>query len=123
MKDRELEVILSELEERLDLSPADYDGIARALQFILPDSLANEAGLAEKAATADGALHLVACAYPNWAVEVQGTANEENGSWKCSLRNGGVADNDAVIGIGHGPALSQAMLAAVFRLTATLKKL
>lgn len=123
MKDRELEILIEGLEQRHDLSPADYDGIAHALQFILPAALGREAKLAEKAATADGALHLTAVAYPNWVVELQGMANEAQGSWRCSLRDGGTADNDAAIGIGHGPALSQAILAAVFRLTATLQKL
>ncbi|MDJ0994343.1 MAG: hypothetical protein QNI90_12260 [Dinoroseobacter sp.] len=123
MKDRELELIIEELEQRHDLSPADYDGVAHALQFILPEALAQEPELAAKAATTDGALHLIACAYPNWAVELEGTAAEERGNWRCSLRDGGMADNDAAIGIGHGPVLSQAILSAIFRLTATLKKL
>lgn len=123
MKDRELEIVIEQLEGRSDLSTADYDGILHALDYLLPDQFGETPKAGRHVDSVDGALRYVYRAYPNWMVDIHGTASERDGHWRCTLREGDTADNDAVIGSGHGPVPSRAVLAALFRLTATLRKL
>lgn len=123
MKDQELQILIDDLEARSDLSPAEFDGVAHALAYVLPDAVGETKTLAQRIGTTDGAILIADHAYPNWSVHIRGRANDKDGHWRCSLREGDVRDNDAVMGAGRSPVLAQAILAAVFRLTANLKKL
>lgn len=123
MKDRELEILIEQLEQRDDLSSADYDGIVKALHYLLPDRFASARDLDRHVDTLDGALRCVSQAYPQWTVDIHGTAGAKGGHWRCTLREGDTADNDAAIGSGHASEPSRAVLAALFRLTAILRKL
>jgi hypothetical protein len=119
MKDEELNVLIEQLESRADMSVAEYDGVAHALDYYIPEGRAGD----EDLSTTDGAIHIVDRAYPNWNVHVHGRANDRDGHWRCTLRENDVRDNDDLIGMGRSPVLSQAVLAALLRLTAGLKKL
>jgi len=123
MKDRELEIIIEELESRDVLSAAELDGGVNALHYMMPNRFAARPDLDRPVDTLDGALRYVIQAYPNWIVDIHGTAQNKAGHWRCTLREGDTADNDAAIGAGKGPVPSQAVLAALIRLTAILKKL
>ena len=123
MKDRELEIVVEQLERRGDLSAADYDGIVNALRYLLPDQFAATEDLARHIDTVDGALRCVGQAYPNWIVDLHGSAGAKDGHWRCTLREGDTADNDAAIGTGQASQPSRAVLAALFRLTAVLRTL
>lgn len=115
IKDKELDVLINQLEQDADLTLADFDGVLNALHFVLPDKIPDDLR-AETLATTDGALLVADDAYPNWAVRIHGRANDRNGHWHCTLRRDNSRDNDAAIGSGRSPVLGQAILAAVLRL-------
>ena len=122
MKDPELDVLLDELETRTDLTVADFDGVARGLTFLLPEVAGSEQNLAERIGTTDTAMHIADQAFPNWAVHIHGRANDKDGHWRCTLRETDGRDNDAAIGSGRSPVLSQAILAATMRLAMIVKQ-
>ena len=123
MKDQELQLLIDDLEKRTDLSPADFDGVSHALVYLLPEAAKETKDLGQSIGTTDGAILIVDHAYPNWTVHIRGRANDKDGHWRCTLREGDLRDNDEVMGAGRSPVLAQAILAAVFRLTATVKRL
>jgi hypothetical protein len=123
MKDKELEIVIERLEQQEDLSTADYDGIVKALHYLLPDQFAGTRDLDRHVDTLDGAMRCVTRAYPNWTVDIHGSSGSKGGYWRCTLREGDTADNDAAIGSGHASEPSRALLAALFRLTAALRRL
>lgn len=88
MKDQELQILIDELEQRSDMSPADFDGVAHALAYLLPDVAAETKNIGETIGTADGAILIVDHAYPNWSIHIRGRANDKDGHWRCSLREG-----------------------------------
>lgn len=120
MKDPELTVLIEELETRSDLSVADFDGIARGLTFLFSDRESLAGLSAQDVSGAEQAIHIADLAFPNWSVNIHGRANEKDGHWRCSLRESDTKDNDAVIGFGRSPVLSQAILAATMRLEMSL---
>jgi len=122
MQNAELDILIEDLETNAHLSLAEYDGIAYALAFLLPEAVPDEIMAPVQISTTDGAVHVADVAYPNWAVHIHGRANDKNGNWRCTLRESDMRDNDSVIGTGKSPVLSQAILAAVLRLAATRKK-
>lgn len=115
LKDPELDIMIQELETRGDMPLADFEGVLNALRFVLPDKDFSDIR-PESLATTDGALLVADDAYPNWAVRIHGRANDRNGHWHCTLRKDDSRDNDAAIGSGRSPVLSQAILACVLRL-------
>ena len=121
MEDPELDILINELESERELSIAEYDGIAHALAFLLPDAVPDEVMAPLQISTTDGALHVADVAYPNWTVHIHGRANDKDGHWRCTLRESDVRDSDKVIGSGRAPKLSQAILAAVMRLAKAMK--
>ncbi len=63
--------------------------------------------------SAEAALALAAAAYPAWRIEIDGRARLGAGGWNCTIREGGTRDDDEVIGIGRGPTIALALLAAM----------
>ncbi len=61
----------------------------------------------------DKILRLVQECLPGWSIHIRGTATKPNGHWHCSLRRSEIRDNDAFAGIGRGPSLPHALLAAL----------
>ncbi|KIT15063.1 hypothetical protein [Jannaschia aquimarina] len=61
----------------------------------------------------DAVLGLVRQCLPGWTIRIRGTATTPNGHWHCSLRQSAIRDNDPYVGIGQGPTLPHALLAAV----------
>lgn len=121
MKDPELDILINALETRNDMTLADFDAVVHALAFLLPEATQKGINATGIAAT-DGAMEVADQAYPNWAVHIRGRANDRDGHWRCTLRENDNRDNDAAIGSGRSPVLSQAILAAVLRLAALLRK-
>lgn len=116
MEKTELDILIDELETRADMPVADFDGVAHALDYLLPGRF-DGALSAERLATTDGALLVADDAYPNWAVHIHGRANDQNGHWRCTIRENDTRDNDLALGVGRSPVLSQAILAALLRLS------
>ena len=115
MKEPELDLLIEELEGRAAMSVAEFEGVVHALEFLLPDNAVK--GLtAQRICSTDGAIHVADDAYPNWAVNIHGRANDRNGHWRCTLREDDNRDNDAAMGIGRSPVPAQAVLAAILRL-------
>lgn len=123
LDDDELELLLTALEGRSDLTIAELDGVGHALAFLLEDRFDVKHGDAATLASTEGALFIADAAYPNWVFSIHGRANDKDGHWRCSLRESDTFDSDAVIGMGRSPVLSQAILAAVIRLTMICRKL
>lgn len=69
----------------------------------------------------DRILLLVYEALPGWTVSIQGKAWQPNGHWRCRLRQSSSRDNDELIGLGHGPTLPHALIAALFRVVGQLE--
>lgn len=115
IKDKELDILIGELESNADMPLAYFEGVLNALRFVLPDSVSEDTH-PESLATTDGALLVADDAYPNWAVRIHGRANDRNGHWHCTLRRDHSRDNDEAIGSGRSPVLAQAILASVLRL-------
>ncbi|WP_295317529.1 hypothetical protein [Roseobacter sp.] len=116
MKDPELDILIDELESRTDLTVADLDGVARGLAFLLPDATGTDDNLAVRMGNTDAVIHIADQAFPDWTVHIHGRANDKDGHWRCTLREADARDNDAIIGSGRSPVLSQAILAATMRL-------
>ena len=63
----------------------------------------------------DAALGLLSRTLPGWSVSLKGTAGHEDGHWSCKLRKSGLRDDEEVIGIGHAPTPSLAVVVALLR--------
>lgn len=122
MNDPELEILIERLETGANLTVADFDAVVHALAFLVPGAAAKESAVAERIGSADGAIHVVDDAFPNWVITLRGRANDKDGHWRCTLRESDSRDSDAAIGSGRSPVLAQAILAAVLRLAMILKK-
>ncbi len=118
MKDPELDMLIEELETTRDISIADFDGVGRALTFLLPNLTLPSA---DRFGSTDKAILIADDAYPNWSIHIRGRANDRDGHWQCTLRENDSRDSDAAIGIGRAPVLGQAILAAVMRLAMAQK--
>ena len=116
MENTELKVIIDQLETQRDLSVADFEGVVQAMHYLLPDDVAVGANLAQRLNATDDAMLIADHVFPNWVVHIRGRTNDHDGHWKCTLRENDSRDNDAYIGSGKSPILSQAILAAIIRL-------
>lgn len=109
---------MAELAQQIERQQ-DYDAdLTRHLLEAVSDRLSEadtamiEAG---SLATVDAALLLVDHCFPGWSISMDGTASEAHGDWTCTLRQSSVRDNDSYLGVGKGPRLSNALLAALLR--------
>ena len=119
MEDPELDVLIESLETRFDLTVADFEGVLRALKVLLPQK--RPSGItAQKLGSTDGAILVASSAYPGWYIDLHGHATTRQGRWKCTLRESESRDNDAAIGLAQSVKPSQAILAAVLRLSMIL---
>lgn len=121
MRDPELDILIEELETRLDMPVADFAGVNNALHYLLPDEATKRVSETQISST-DGAILVADAAYPNWSVHIRGRANDRDGKWRCTLRESDRRDNDMAIGSGRSPVLAQAILAAILRLSMTLNR-
>ncbi len=113
MKDPELDLLITQLEKRHDLTIADFDAVIGAMEFLFPGKVPQDAATPLKIGTTDTAMIVADEVYPNWAVHIHGRANDKDGHWHCVLRENDARDSDAAIGSGRSPVLAQAILAAV----------
>lgn len=66
----------------------------------------------------DRMLEIVYEGWPGWDVSTRGKARLPNGHWRCTLRRSSTRDDDEFIGVGRGPTLAHAILAAALHLIA-----
>ena len=117
MENVQLQELLEKIEaaERLDqeLESAVLDGMNNAF----PGKAVWSAHRDRVLEATDEVLRLVDIILPDWSITLKGFANEANGRWTCTLREGGVLDNDEVIGVGSAPNLPLAIIAALLKVT------
>ena len=104
----ELAKLAHEIEAAFELSDDLTDRTQRALA-----GRVSAAPAASDFQSTDKVLELVHECLPGWAIHIKGTATSPNGHWHCSLRRSDIRDNDPYVGIGQGPTLPHALLAAV----------
>ena len=63
----------------------------------------------------DKVLAIIYAIRPGWSVSMKGVARLPNGHWRCTLRRSDMRDNDEYLGVGRGPTLSHALLAALLK--------
>lgn len=63
----------------------------------------------------DDVLALIYLIRPGWSVSMKGVARLPNGHWRCTLRRSESRDNDEYLGVGRGPTLPHALLAALLK--------
>lgn len=106
--DKTLAELAHEIEAAFELTE-DLSTRARgALQARIADLPANL-----NFESTDEVLGIVHKYLPGWSIQIRGTATRPNGHWHCSLRKSDIRDNDQYVGIGNGPTLSHALLAAI----------
>ncbi len=66
----------------------------------------------------DALLAVVQRILPGWTVALDGLAMAPNGHWRCTLRRSASRDDDEYVGVGHGPSLPHALLAATLKVLA-----
>jgi len=113
MNDNTLEALADAIEASLaiddDLAKAALEAIAAI------DAPHADTFVGSDLESTDRILTLVHHVLPGWTVSVKGKAWTPNGHWTCSLRRTSSRDSDAYLGVGHGPTLPHALLAALFR--------
>lgn len=115
MPNAELEALATEVERSADLPAGTAQRVADAVARLLP---AGRTVAAADLGSTDTVLHLADDALPDWSIKLKGRTTDRNGHWTCTLRQSDTFDNDMLIGIGKGPVLRLAVLAALVRLAA-----
>lgn len=109
--DKGLALLAEEVEASLDL---DDDLAARALAAVNPHLGEAKMARADIDST-DAVLDAIYAARPGWSVSIRGTMSHPNGHWRCTLRRSLGRDNDDYLGVGRGPTLPHALLAALLK--------
>jgi hypothetical protein len=105
---------LANLAHEVEAALALDDALADRVQEALTD--ATGAGI-ERAALdrTDDVLALVSECRTGWSVSMEGVARQPNGHWTCALRQSASRDDDEYLGVGRGPTLPHALLAALLK--------
>ncbi|MGG7643494.1 hypothetical protein ACQ5SP_01620 [Rhodovulum sp. YNF3179] len=113
---------LREMAERIEdatmLDAERGEAIIAALRAAAPEIDPQGTLTPDRLLSTDAVIDLVDRVLPGWAISMDGTASRSHGHWTCTLRMSGVRDNDAYLGVGHGPRLPLVLLAALLRATA-----
>lgn len=109
------ETLAARIESGTDMDSATADATISALRGLLPEGAQVGIGKFE---SSDAVVRLIDEALPTWSITAEGIANDRNGHWHCYLRRSRGRDNDEMIGIGKGPQLRLALLAALLRVLA-----
>lgn len=110
---------VEDLARRIEAS-ATLEGAVATEALAALSGLSPAASGAADLASAESALHLLDRALPGWSIRLDGKALEPNGHWSCQLRSSELRDNDEFIGHGKGPAVANALIAAMLRTLAYL---
>ncbi len=109
---------LTKLATEIEKLPIYDAGLTRrAFDLVAAELPAADRQMVEAGAlgSVDAAVLLIDHEFPGWTISMDGIANEKNGHWKCTLRKSKSRDNDAFIGIGKGPKLSNALIASLLK--------
>ena len=109
--DKGLALLAEELEASLVLTD---DITERALTAVNAHSGDAKMGPDDLEST-DRVLSVIYAARPGWSVSIRGTMSHPNGHWRCTLRRSMGRDNDDYLGVGRGPTLPHALLAALLK--------
>lgn len=114
----DFEPLAAALEGSADLSPETAAAVLDLIRPLVPEADRWPADRKPVIQSSDEAIHLVDLALPDWSISLKGRTNDADGHWTCTLRRSDTLDDDLQIGIGRGPALSHAILAAMVRVAA-----
>lgn len=71
----------------------------------------------------DAVIMIIDDALPGWSLSMHGVAHDKNGNWVVTIRQSEVLDSDRYLGVGHGPKLSNVLIAAFLKVLAQNPKL
>ncbi|MDH5452439.1 MAG: hypothetical protein OEY05_08280 [Paracoccaceae bacterium] len=114
----DIEPLATALESSAALSPETATAVLDVIRPFIPAKDRWPADRMPVIQSSDEAIHLVDLALPNWSISLKGRTNDADGHWTCTLRRSDTLDDDLLIGIGRGPSLSHAILAAMVRVAA-----
>ncbi|MCV2873692.1 hypothetical protein OEZ71_15440 [Defluviimonas sp. WL0050] len=114
----DIEGIAVTIEGSADLSPETATAVLGLIRPLVPLKDRWPADRMPVIQSSDEAIHLVDLALPDWSISLKGRTNDADGHWTCTLRRSDTLDDDFMIGIGRGPVLSHAILAAMVRVAA-----
>lgn len=113
MNQAELKELADDIEAARTLDEGQISRAAAEIGAMLAGSDDGLARAPGALSSTDTVLLIVDRALPGWAVSLDGTASEADGHWTCVLRKSHARDDDETIGIGKGPVLAHALLAAL----------
>ncbi|MDI3338086.1 hypothetical protein QKW60_16885 [Defluviimonas aestuarii] len=114
----DFEPLAAALEGPADLSPETAAAVLALIRPLVPVKDRWPADRMPAIQSSDEVIHLVDLALPDWSISLKGRTNDTDGHWTCTLRRSDTLDDDLLIGIGRGPALPRAILAAMVRVAA-----
>ncbi|NKB28191.1 MAG: hypothetical protein GKR99_11780 [Rhodobacteraceae bacterium] len=114
MTKSDLEALAEEIERLPEYDPALTRRAFDLVEIAMPQ-VDRQLIEADALGTVDAVVLLIDHEFPGWSLRMDGIANERNGHWHCTLRRSTTRDNDAFIGIGKGPKLSNALIGALLK--------
>jgi len=110
MSETEIAALMTRIKAAASLDDDLLAEAAAVLRRVFPKASAPSTAAVEPV---EQALHLVDVCLPGWTIQLTGKAQEQNGHWRCSLRQSRGSDEDEVIGLGSGPLVAWALLEAL----------
>ena len=109
--DKGLALLAEQVEASLKLS----DDLAGRALAAVNTVMGDEKLRPEDLDSTDAVLAAIYAARPGWSVSIRGAMSHPNGHWRCTLRRSLGRDNDDYLGVGRGPTLPHALLAALLK--------
>jgi|GEM_PF-1928073 len=113
---------LNDLAARAEATAGSDEALFAAVAAVFGPALAasgdRRAVTARDLNSTDVVLHVIAHVLPGWSIRLHGRAFDPDGHWRCSLLPSEARDEAEVIGIAHGPDLSNVLMAALLRVLA-----
>jgi hypothetical protein len=115
MTNTELQRLADRIEGDAPLSPGEAAQAAQLIDAACPGRPVWRGVRSEAFGSTDAMLGLVAEALPSWSVHLGGSSAQVAGRWTCTIREGGVRDDDETIGVGQAATAADAVAAALLK--------
>lgn len=107
---------VQDLLNRLEASPRLEAAMLAEVRDTVAEAFPGAADCPAGQDVTNDALLLVDACVPGWTISLHGKAMASDGHWRCSLRESSSRDNDTYIGVGQGPTVAHALMAALLHL-------